>query len=355
MSAARLAALVAATLLAAGAAAQEPEGPAERTACAKILEAEEGWAPTGVVYVSGGLTVATGGAGGVRLWESMSARFARALPGAAQLLAAHPDGKHVVAAGEGAEVRLVELASGRTVGVVAGEGRPTALAVSPVGDWFAAATPAAVTVHALEDRREVRRLEQPGATTSLAFGPRGARLAAGGPDGVRLWDLATGELLRTLIPGQPVVAVAWAPHGGRLAAACADGAVWLLDAERGANAPAGRHAAPARCVAFSPDGAQLASGDEGGTLKVWSATGGAPLAEHPTPGNGAVTGVAFSPGGDDLVAVFARGLGRFWSSSAGAGERPAHLVQGWLTDPEVAFAQAREQGRPLLLDFFALW
>ena len=71
-------------------------------------------------------------------------------------------------------------------------------------------------------------------------------------------------------------------------------------------------------VAFSPDGALLATGQAGGAVQLWNLAtrqaAGAPLPADPS---GSVNGVAFSPDGRLLAAAYADGYVRLWNPITG--------------------------------------
>ena len=127
--------------------------------------------------------------------------------------------------------------------------------------------------------------------TAVAYAPDGATVASGGYDGtIKLWRVADGMLLRTLT---------------------------------GHQAPPSFYGKPAaiRSLAFSPDGATLASAGNESTVKVWRVADASVIqtlsaAFAGTPGCLNGCGVAFSPNGQMLgVATtgvtFAGGL-RIW-------------------------------------------
>jgi WD40 repeat protein len=131
---------------------------------------------------------------------------------------------------------------------------------------------------------------------SVAYSPDGSALASGGYDRtVKVWRSSDGELLRTLDAVSAVRSVAYSPDGTLLAAACADGLVRLWRTSDGVlvGTLAG-HTGAVLVVAFSPDGATIASG--GGypdsSVRLWRASDGAPL-QTITRTVGA--GLAFSP------------------------------------------------------------
>lgn len=97
--------------------------------------------------------------------------------------------------------------------------------------------------------------------TALAFSPGGEWFAAASQDGrVTIWDSARGEILRTLLSHSDVLrSVAISPQGNLIAAGGRDGAVLAIDAVTGrALADFPTYTSAVNCVRFSPDGHQLA-------------------------------------------------------------------------------------------------
>lgn len=127
---------------------------------------------------------------------------------------------------------------------------------------------------------------------SVAFSPDGTILATGSAEGVNLWDAETRRNIATLrgrggkVPGL-VNAVRFSPDGSMLAAALSDGEVklWAVSGRPSPimNASSDQtastltrpiatlhgHEGGVYSVAFSPDGAILASASSGGGLSKW--------------------------------------------------------------------------------------
>ena len=89
---------------------------------------------------------------------------------------------------------------------------------------------------------------------------------------VKLWDVATGQETVTLKGHTSVYSVAFSPDGARIASASSDRTVKLWDAATGQETVTLKgHTDGVYSVAFSPDGKRIASGSYDKTVKLWDA------------------------------------------------------------------------------------
>jgi WD40 repeat protein len=146
----------------------------------------------------------------------------------------------------------------------------------------------------------------------LVFSPDGKRLAGHTEANlvrgvVKLWDVSKGELLFTLQGHETFIArVAFSPDGARLASAGLDTAVKVWDLSTGKLIYTLKQDQAVHSVAFSPDGKRLASGSSSGQIKIWDAGEGVELLTLVSEGHtDSVRSLAFrsGPGGEFLVSV----------------------------------------------------
>jgi hypothetical protein len=220
---------------------------------------------------------------------------------------------------------LWDVARGRQVVTIpAREGlRIHSLAFDPTGQHLALARQDGNIIiwNTAKRRDDVALTGHEGDVYSVAFSPDGARLASTGADAeVRLWDWRKGITERTLraFDPSPGRAVAFAPGGDLLAAADHAGEirVWDLMSDGEAPAATAAHTGPIRALAFGKGGDVLAAGDEQGTALLWRWRSAEPI---PLGTHGRwVTGLAFTPDGNQLVSAGQDGTVRIWPASAQA-------------------------------------
>jgi WD40 repeat protein len=210
---------------------------------------------------------------------------------------------------------------------------------SPDGQWLASGdytfdpeAPADVRVWEVATGREHRTLKGCAsmAVYCVAFDPSGRRLAAACYDkAVRVWDLGDGRIIHTFQNGPDSCgSVAFSPDGHLLAAATGDldvfsasprpGQVIIWDAETGKEqAVLPGHCGPVSCVAFSPNGGQVASASMDQTVKLWDVQ--TRKETRTLRGHGHyVSSVDFSGDGDLLASGSIDGSIKVWEPRTGA-------------------------------------
>jgi WD40 repeat protein len=311
--------------------------PVERS----LGEASGAGATTPVAVSARGRFVAAGLGRSVLLWDAATPAAPRKLEGHGGAVAAldfAPDERSLASAGQDGVVALWDVERGtRSAAVPSGHKRIFNVAWSPSADallmaygegmrlwdarrlrfaWdYRAASGEAGSLAAFEGAGTARW------HTGLAFAPDG-RVVAVWPgqcrscSGLHLHSARTGGLVRSLRPRAPVVSASFSFDGRRLLGA-SDGAVTLWQMATGREVRYyERHDEQVNDLAFSPDGAVLASASHDRTVRLWDARTGKPL--RTIRGHGAaVRSVDFSADGGRLLSAGGRSV-RLWDARTGA-------------------------------------
>lgn len=147
------------------------------------------------------------------------------------------------------------------------------------------------------------------------------RWIVSGSNGGRLvvWEAATGKIKLEGRSRQkdPIWFVGISPDGQRIAAAGRSRVIEIWDVDKGTTLlNASGHTGQVAEIAYSRDGAIIASGDSEGIVLVRDARTGAEKARFPRMEFG-ITTLAFSPDGRHLLAM-AHGRAKFWDTSSWA-------------------------------------
>jgi WD40 repeat protein/serine/threonine protein kinase len=236
-----------------------------------------------------------------------------------------PDGQWLASGSVDGTVKVWDLLAGRELRTLNHTGRVTSVHFSPDGKRLASgSTDRTARIWHLPSGQELHILRgHKGTVGSVHFSPDGKRLATGsGDETVKVWDAQTGGEAILTLEGHtsPVYTVVFSPDGKRLASGTADSpgrldrSVKVWDAQTGQGVLTLKDAGAT--VVFSPDGKRLAScGYDSSTVKVWDAATGQDL--HTIQRAPAVWGLAFSPDGQQLALGDQAGAITLWDAATG--------------------------------------
>lgn len=173
--------------------------------------------------------------------------------------------------------------------IEAHDGDVTTLAAHPSGAWIATGGAdrairlwSTETGEALPSRGRTPRdapaqtFELPAAVTSVAISADGSLLAGGARDGtVRVWRVERGKpVYERRDPRRPATCVRFSPDGARIAVSSSvDYEVHIRDLDGQLDAVLTGHTGIVNAIAFSPDGAWIATGSDDTSVTLWRGGG----------------------------------------------------------------------------------
>ena len=186
-----------------------------------------------------------------------------------------------------------------------------------------------------------------GMVVGVAWSPDGAKLASvGSDDTLRIWNVKKAAQDKKFQFDHLMRSVAWSKKNV-IAAGEQTGEIHLYDGDRYKALPSLKQDKSVLSLAFNPDGTQLASGEEGASgpflVKVWDVAGGQPVSVF-RGHDATVETVAFSSDG----ATVASGGGiandiYLWDAATGAIKK--HLVGTGGENSDVAWSEQTKNGK----------
>lgn len=199
--------------------------------------------------------------------------------------------------------------------------QPTGAAIAQLPNTTLVATENGRGIQVFDAQREFRPVRLKGSSGNvrdLCFSPRFPRLAAAFDDAVRVWGFNSNQELLFEIPAAPASCLAYTPDGTQLIGGMADGVLYRWDGDKGTVLFKMRPYAHAiLAVAVSPDGTQIATGGEDGRILLFDRLTGAAESMGTMSHDGAVRCISFRPDGQQLASAGVDQTLRIWDLQTG--------------------------------------
>lgn len=236
--------------------------------------------------------LASGGYREVKLWrraQNVKAGEFAGLEGAPRSLAVSGDGKLAAIGDEAGKIKVYDVSNGQATKTLAGHTGPvTGLKfTADNARLVSGAHDKTVRVWNLADGNPAGQVEVAAPINAIALVAEGKQIATGGADNIiRLWDYAAvtatekpAEPLKPVkeIPGHggPVTALAiLAANGAELVSGSQDGTVRVWNVAQGNAVRQMNHGGPVEAIAVRADGQRIASVSANNSAKLWNATNG---------------------------------------------------------------------------------
>jgi len=231
-----------------------------------------------------------------------------------------PDGTLIASAADDGQAKVWRVADGAPVGAFTMSGPVRAVGWSPDSTRLVAGSSSyELIVWNVKTGAVAAKLAgHKDSVESARFDATGTRVLSGSRDNTAIvWDVATGKQLAVMQVGHKVVEAMYSPDGTWIAARDEHGDISLFTAEGVTIAKLAGHTGSLSEVAFSPNGAQLASVGLDGDLRLWRLAADAQLVTLSSPAEDMWRGTFTRDGA--LVAITAGdGVVRLYDGHSGA-------------------------------------
>lgn len=235
------------------------------------------------------------------------------------------DGRRLVAGDVEGRVRIFDVTTHEQIGddFVARTDAVVATALSRDGRTLATAgTYGTVQLHDLTTGTQIGTAMPNYTNGNLAFSPDGTTLAFYDGDGVRLWSTTTQQPVGAPMTALgEITAIAFSPDGAMLATSGYDGAIRIWDAATqqlrgepiGGGFRGGSEGGGASAVAFTEDGSVVSAVGLDGSVRAWNVAEPRRELGAGLTGNETLRGAVYSAGGGTLAVLSENGDGiRLW-------------------------------------------
>jgi len=307
------------------------------------------WVNRAVFRFDGATFVTAGSDATARIWDSRTGaelvRFVHDEP--LSDVAFSPDGALLATASEDDTARIWDTMTGKELLRVRHEGDVNRVQFDTRGTTILTASQdGTARLWEVASGREIMRMTHADGVRGIAFNGEHPQLATGSQDGTaRSWAIPSQGV--TVQNDADIWDADFAPDGHRIATASQDTSgltAWVWNAETGEQiVRLPDHRIWVSAVAFSPNGRELATGDNDGNTRIWELSPVQELARFSEPDG--VTALTYRKDGSELATGNLSGEVRIWSPpSTDAKQQLFYPGAGEITD--LAYAN---DGRSLLI------